>query len=237
MLGSRRIIGVAATSQAAFLGKLASSFRAENSGAWLRFLIAVAGLTIAFAAAIFSTAARDAGNLIATVFLASLALLTAVAVGLGTVPYLARRVGARRVRDALDFEVTRAGVFYVLVVLLIGIAALNTGNNLLYIVVATMLAAIAVSGAASAFCLDKLELELKIPEHIFAGTEVPATVCVRNLRRLVPIVVDISSAGRKEGQEQAMAMGGNHIPGPTLEAAGPAMAATAGSQTAPDCGR
>lgn len=186
MLGSRRILGVAATSQAAFLGKLASSFRAENSGAWLRFLIAIAGLTFAFAAAIFSTAARDAGNLIATVFLASLALLTAVAVGLGTVPYLARRVGARRVRDALDFEVTRAGVFYVVVVLLIGIAALNTGNNLLYIVVATMLAAIAVSGAASAFCLNKLELELKIPEHIFAGTEVPATVCVRNLRGWFP---------------------------------------------------
>lgn len=175
-----------ATTQSAFLGKLASSFRTENSGAWLRFLIATIGLTIAFAAAIFSTAARDAGNLIATLVLASLALLTAVAVGLGTVPYLARRVGARRVRDALDFEVTRAGMLYVLVVLLIGIAALNTGNNLLYIIVATMLAAIAVSGVASAFCLDSLELEVKIPEQIFAGTEVPATVCVRNTRRWFP---------------------------------------------------
>jgi len=177
---------VAATTQTALLGKLASSFRAENSGAWVRFLIAAVGLTIAFAAAIFSTAARDAGNLIATIALASTALLTAVAVGLGTVPYLARRVGAKRVRDALDFEVTRAGMLYVLVVLLIGIAALNTGNNLLYIVVATMLAAIVVSGAASAFCLGSLELELKIPDHIFAGTEVPATVCVRSLRRWLP---------------------------------------------------
>jgi uncharacterized protein (DUF58 family) len=186
MVGSKRINALAATTQSAFLGKLASSFRSENSGAWLRFLIAAIGLTIAFAAAIFSTAARDAGNLIATVVLASLALLTAVAVGLGTVPYLARRVGARRVRDALDFEVTRAGMLYVLVVLLIGIAALNTGNNLLYIIVATMLAAIAVSGVASAFCLDSLELEVKIPEHIFAGTEVPATVCVRSTRRWFP---------------------------------------------------
>src|SRR5207302_483567 len=175
VLGSKRIIALAATTQSAFLGKLSSSFRTENSGAWLRFLIAAIGLTIAFAAAIFSTAARDAGNLIATVVLASLALLTAVGIGLGTVPYLARRVGARRVRDALDFEVTRAGMLYVLVVLLIGIAALNTGNNLLYIIVATMLAAIAVSGVASAFCLDRLELEVKIPDHIFAGNEFPAT--------------------------------------------------------------
>lgn len=172
--------------QSALMHKLGSSFRSENSGAWLRFLLAAVGLTLAFAAAIFSTAARDAGNIIGTVVLASVALLIAVAVGLGTVPYLARQVGARRVRDALDFEVTKAGVAYALIVLLIGIAALNTGNNLLYIIVAAMLAAIAVSGVASALCLRGLELELKIPEHIFAGTEVAATVGVRNPRAAIP---------------------------------------------------
>ncbi len=166
--------------------KLAASFRAENSGAWLRFLLAAVGLTLAFGAAIFSTAARDAGNVLATVVLATMALLLAAAVGLGIVPYLARRVGARRLRGALDFEVTRAGALYAVVVLLIGVAALNTGNNLLYIVVAAMLAAIAVSGFASSICLYGLELDLKIPDHIFAGTEIPATVSVRNPRRWVP---------------------------------------------------
>ena len=172
--------------QAGLIDKLGNSFRGENSGAWLRFLLAAVGLTMAFAAAIFSTAARDSGNVIGTVVLASLALLIAVTVGLTTVPYLARRVGAKRVRDALDFEVTKAGVFYALVVLLIGIAALNTGNNLLYIIVAAMLAAIVVSGLASAYCLRGLELQLKVPDHIFAGSEVAATVCVRNQRRWGP---------------------------------------------------
>jgi uncharacterized protein (DUF58 family) len=162
---------------------LARAFRAENSGAWLRFVLAVIGLTLAFGAAIFSTTARDAGNVVATVVLASLALLLATAVGLGIVPYLLRRVGARRVREALDFEVTKAGALYAIVVLLISIAALNTGNNLLYIVVAAMLAAIVVSGIASGLCLRGLELDLKISDHIFAGTEIPATVCVRNPRR------------------------------------------------------
>ena len=166
--------------------KLAASFRSENSGAWLRFLLAALGLTLAFGAAIFSTAARDAGNVLATVVLATLALLLAAGVGLGIVPYLARRVGARRLREALDFEVTRAGVLYAIVVLLIGVAALNTGNNLLYIIVAAMLAAIAVSGLASSICLYRLELDLKIPDHIFAGTEIPATVSVRNPRGWLP---------------------------------------------------
>ncbi|MBO0910801.1 MAG: hypothetical protein J2P13_03320, partial [Acidobacteria bacterium] len=95
--------------------RLLGLLRAENSAAWLRFLLAALGLIAAFAAAVLSTAARDAGNAIATAVLASLALMVALAVGLGTVPYLARRIGARRVRDALDFEVTRAGVLYALV--------------------------------------------------------------------------------------------------------------------------
>src|ERR1051326_5260722 len=166
-----------ATQSAALLRlkNLGSLFVSENSGAWLRFILAIAGLAVAFGAAIFSTAARDAGNVVGTVVLASMALLVAVGVGLGTVPYLARRVGAQRMREALDFEVTRAGAAYAIVVLLIGIAALNTGNNLLYIIVATMLAAIVVSGIASSACLRGLDLEVKVPEHIFAGTEVPAT--------------------------------------------------------------
>src|SRR5436190_18224531 len=192
-----------ATQPAAFLRlrSIAQAFRAENSGAWLRFLLAAFGLSLAFGAAIFSTAARDAGNVIATVLLASLALLLAAAVGLGIVPYLLRRVGARRVRDALDFEVTRAGAFYAIVVLLIGIAALNTGNNLLYIIVAVMLSAIGVSGLASAICLRGLQLELKIPEHIFAGAEIAATVCVRNPRKWIPSL-SISAIPVDRGKER-----------------------------------
>jgi uncharacterized protein (DUF58 family) len=101
----------------------------------------------------------------------------------------------------LDFEVTRAGALYVVVVLLIGIAALNTGNNLLYIIVATMLASIVVSGIASAVCLRGLELDLKIPEHIFAGTEVAATVSVRNPRRWLP-ALSISAVPAEKRKER-----------------------------------
>src|ERR1700751_6170165 len=153
---------------------------------WIKFLLALLGLGLAFAAALFSTVTRDSGNLWATVILASISLGLATLVGLVTVPYLARRVAVERLRESFDYEVNRAGIIYVLVTLVIGIAALNTGNNLLYIVVASMLAAIIVSGLASAFCLRGLELELKVPDHIFEGTEVEATVSVRNLRRWIP---------------------------------------------------
>jgi uncharacterized protein (DUF58 family) len=165
---------------------LARFLHLHMSEVWVRFLLAIAGLILAFAAALFSTVSRESGDLWATFVLASAALLLATIVGLTTVPYLARRVAMTRVRDAFDYDVTRVGLIYVLVALVIGIAALNTGNNLLYIVVAAMLAAILVSGFASAVILRELGLEVRLPEHVFAGRPVSGRVVVRNLRRWLP---------------------------------------------------
>src|SRR6202451_879289 len=153
---------------------------------WVRFLVAIVGLVLAFGAALFSTLSRESGNLWATLVLASAALLLAVIVGLTTVPYLARRVAGAGIRDAFDYDVTRVGIVYVGIVLLIGIAALNTGNNLLSIVVAAMLAAIMVSGFASALVLRDLELDVRLPEHVFAGRPMLGRIVLRNPRRWLP---------------------------------------------------
>jgi len=150
---------------------------------WIRFLLAIVGLVLAFGAALFSTVAREAGSLWGTLVFSSVALALATIVGLTTVPYLARRVAGGRVRDAFDYDVTRVGIVYVLTVLLIGVAALNTGNNLLYVIVAAMLAAILVSGLASAVVLRGLELDVRLPEQVFAGRPAPAKIMVRNGRR------------------------------------------------------
>ena len=160
--------------------------RLEHADLWLKFLLALMGLILAFAAALFSTVSRESGNIWATLVLASAALLLATIVGLTTVPHLARRVAVSRLRDAVDYEVTRAGIVYVIATLLIGIAALNTGNNLLYIVVAAMLAAILVSGLVSAIILRDLELDVRLPEHVFAGRPVLGRILLRNPRKFLP---------------------------------------------------
>src|ERR1700719_2467434 len=139
--------------------------QSASAEVWVKFLLALGGLGLAFAAALFSTVSRDAGNVWATVILASASLILATLVGLVTVPYLARRVAVERMRESFDYDVTRAGIVYALVTLVIGIADLNTGNNLLYIVVAAMLAAILVSGVVSAWVLRWLELDVRVPEH------------------------------------------------------------------------
>ncbi|HXM23524.1 MAG TPA: DUF58 domain-containing protein [Terriglobales bacterium] len=166
---------------------------------WVRFLLAIVGLTLAFGAALFSTVSRESGNFWATLVLASAAVLLAVIVGLTTVPYLARRIAGARIRDAFDYDVTRVGIVYVAIVLVIGIAALNTGNNLLYIVVAAMLAAILVSGFASAMVLRDLELDVRLPEHVFAGRALLGRIVLRNPRRWLPsFSVNVVSA-KKDG--------------------------------------
>ncbi len=156
------------------------------SQVWVRFLLAIVGLTLAFGTALFSTVAREAGNIWGTIILASAALLLATFVGLTTVPYLARRVVATRVREAMDYDVTRAGMIYILISVVIGIAAINTGNNLLYVVVAALLSAILVSGIASALVLRSLTLDVHLPEHVFAGRPMLARLLLRNASSWLP---------------------------------------------------
>jgi uncharacterized protein (DUF58 family) len=156
------------------------------SQVWVRFLLAIFGLALAFGAALFSTILGESGNLWGTIILASAALLLAAFVGLTTVPYLARRVVASRVREAMDYDVTRAGLIYILISVVIGIAAINTGNNLLYVVVAALLSAILVSGVASAFVLRSLELDVHLPEHVFAARPLLARLLLRNTSSWLP---------------------------------------------------
>jgi uncharacterized protein (DUF58 family) len=168
------------------------------SQVWVRFLLAIVGLMLAFATALFSTVTREAGNVWGTLILASVALLLAAFVGLTTVPYLARRVVASRVREAMDYDVTRAGMIYILITVVIGIAAINTGNNLLYVVVAALLSAILVSGIASALVLRSLALDVHLPEHVFAGRPMLARLLLQNASSWLPsFSVRIVPAKRK----------------------------------------
>jgi uncharacterized protein (DUF58 family) len=168
------------------------------SPAWTRFLLAIVGLTLAFGTALFSTVASESGSVWGTIILASVALLLATLVGLTTVPYLARRVAASRVREAMDYDVTRAGLIYILISVVIGIAAINTGNNLLYVVVAALLSAILVSGIASALVLRSLVLDVHLPEHVFATRPLLARLLLCNTNSWLPsFSVSVVPARRK----------------------------------------
>src|ERR1051326_9366697 len=115
MLGSHRVGSAIANplkARESAPGRALQWLQSGTGEVWVKFLLSLGGLGLAFGAALFSTVSRDAGNLWATVILASTSLVLATLVGLVTVPYLARRVAVERLRESFDYNVTRAGIVY-----------------------------------------------------------------------------------------------------------------------------
>jgi len=70
--------------------------------------------------------------------------------------------------------------------LLLGLAAVNTGNNLLYLLVSALLGFMAVSGLLGRWNLAGLRLHLEVPDEVYAGVETLLSVRLENRRRLLP---------------------------------------------------
>lgn len=92
----------------------------------------------------------------------------------------------RRKKVPEQIRPTKVGIWFVLLTLLIGVAATNTGNNALYMVLALMLATLVVSGVLSRNNVKKVDVEAVAPDEIFAGTAATLQVHLKNLSRLVP---------------------------------------------------
>jgi uncharacterized protein (DUF58 family) len=168
--------------------------------AWRRFYGGLAGLSTAFFLALYSTALEESGRVGAAVWAAASSLLLTGIVAVKVVPYLARRTTLERWLVKIEYEFTREGVVYLLIISLIAIAALNTGNNLLFIILASLLAAILVSGILSQIVLSQLELDFVLPDHVFAEQPMISRLTVGNLKRAFPsfsITVSARDAARK----------------------------------------
>jgi uncharacterized protein (DUF58 family) len=106
---------------------------------------------------------------------------------------------ARRVFP-FSFGVTCEGALFMLFVFLLSWAAMRTGNNLLFILLAVSLSAIAVSGIVSRNSLRGVSLSLQMPENVFVGDRVSIRVTMKNLKRIFPtfsILVEDPALSRK----------------------------------------
>lgn len=85
-----------------------------------------------------------------------------------------------------SFRITREGLLFLAGILILSIAAINSGNNLLFIILAALLSMIAVSGILSRSTLKQISLSLQLPENVFAGERVSIKVSVKNLKKIFP---------------------------------------------------
>lgn len=87
---------------------------------------------------------------------------------------------ARTRRSPEGIRITKVGLWYVLFAVLAAVAATNTGNNALYMVVAVMLAVLVVSGLVSRANVDHLGLSLTVPDEVFANAPFVAELSLTN---------------------------------------------------------
>ena len=150
------------------------------------FALSIAALTVALLLALYSSAAAEIGHVALASVSALGALAVAAWVAVTLVPVLAKRTPLRWMSYSMEFKITREGWIYVLGILLVAIAALNTGNNLLFLILASLIATILMSGILSSITLSGVEMRLELPEHIFAGQLVRAVVELENEKLTLP---------------------------------------------------
>ena len=102
----------------------------------------------------------------------------------------------RRLRAWRRISFTAGGAAFSLGAFAVGFAAMNTGNNLLYIILGSMLGFIAVSGWLSEQAISGLAVERVLPRAVTVGQEMRLRYRVSNAKpRLPSLAVEISELG------------------------------------------
>jgi uncharacterized protein (DUF58 family) len=161
-------------------------WRNRDRPGWRNFGIAILVLSAALIVALFSAAVAQQGRIWLAAITTVLALAMAAWVAVTIVPALARRTSLRWLAQQVDYRLTRDGVIYLAAVFILILAAVNTGNNLLFLILACLLGGILVSGVLSRSVLSGIELKLELPEHIFAEQPVLAEIELRNEKQAWP---------------------------------------------------
>jgi uncharacterized protein (DUF58 family) len=141
---------------------------------------------VALLLALYSGAAAELGRSRLATVSACAALLVAGWVSITLVPALARRTPLRWIGYKMEYKITRAGWLYIAGIIVISLAALNTGNNLLFLILASLIAVILMSGILSSITLSGVSMRLELPEHIFAGQPVRAIMQLENEKLTLP---------------------------------------------------
>jgi len=150
------------------------------------FFLSITALGAALLLAVYSGAAAELGNLGLATASALLALAIAGWVAVTLVPTLAKRTPLRWIGYKMEYKISGAGWIYIGATLMVALAALNTGNNLLFLILACLISVILMSGILSSTSLAGVELRIELPDHIFAGQTVRATVELHNEKLTLP---------------------------------------------------
>ena len=145
-------------------------------------LLVLAGLG---AALVTVLARRENQNGLAGVA-AVVSLLIALLLTIFIVPPLARSAKVEVANLDFPFEPTSGGGVFLVIIVVVGFAAWNTGNNLLFLVFSLLVSTLFVGWIAARASLRDLTVSARFPDHIFAAEAAPVIVTLRNTKRVLP---------------------------------------------------
>ncbi len=166
-----------------FIGELRE--QEHRQMAW-NFTKSILLLTIAMLAALYANSTARDGRVIPSAIAALIALSIAVWVGLRFVPRLAAGVDWDWLPFFTQYRLTRDGWIYIATTTVVMSAAINTSNNLLYMVLSALLAVMLLSGFLSGLNFRFLRLVARLPDHCFARQGFPLVLSVKNPKRVFP---------------------------------------------------
>ncbi len=144
--------------------------------------------------------AHQTGNIRLAGISAGASLVFVLLILIFVVPPLARNAGREASQMNLPFEFTTGGAIMLGLILIAGFSAWNTGNNLLFLVLSFLIAAMTVGFFAGGICLKKLDVTMRFPETIFAGEPTPILVSMTNRKRVFSaysVVVEVRGRERE----------------------------------------
>lgn len=130
--------------------------------------------------------ARRAGDMQLANVAAVISLVIVLLIIVLVVPPLARSARKEVSRFDLPLQVTKGGVIFIGILVVVAFAAWNTGNNLLFLVFSLLASTLFVSWVAARASLRDLIVSARFPDHIYAGEPAPVIVTLRNRKRLLP---------------------------------------------------
>ncbi|MFN2532631.1 MAG: DUF58 domain-containing protein [Pyrinomonadaceae bacterium] len=148
----------------------------------LAMLLVLTGL----GAAVITLLARDANANGIAAAAALISLIVAVLLTIFIVPPLVRSARVEVANLDLAFEPTSGGGVFLVIIIVVGFAAWNTGNNLLFLVFSLLCSTLFVGWVVARLQLRDLTVAARFPDHIFAGEPAPVMVTLRNTKRLLP---------------------------------------------------
>ena len=157
-----------------------------TTSSWLRVVLGTLLVIAGLASALVTVLARRENESGLAGAAAILSLLIALLLTIFIVPPLARSARVEVANLDVPFEPTSGGGVFLVIIIVVGFAAWNTGNNLLFLVFSLLCSTMFVGWIVARASLRDLTVSARFPDHIFAAEPAPVIVTLRNTKRVLP---------------------------------------------------